>query len=191
MSRLVRRQKLNLSTETKIIFVAAGSIDSENEMLFAALAEACASLGEFQLIIKPHPAKANGDASIQLALQILGDRALLIPAQGNLYDYLAAADVLACIPSTIAFEAMALGVMPIVFEAATVYATNSLVNYQAALFVAHNVEVLREAIQASLAQTTIAQQKQAQWAATLPQVLGDLNTPLSDQLFGALSQINY
>jgi hypothetical protein len=186
LSRKEMRMRLGLPNDNTIMFVAAGSVDAENEMLFAALADACEGLGAFRLIIKPHPAKTYGDESIQLALRILGDAATLIPPDGKLYDYLSAADATVCIPSTIVFEAITLGVMPIAYESAAVYATNSLANYDAAMFVVRDVNALRGALQDVIANGEKSQAKRHKWDETIHKVLGDLRTPLATQLARAL-----
>ena len=71
-SRAETRRRLGLLGNTRIFFVATGSIESENEAFFAVLSEACAGVGDFRLIVKTHPAKPFEDLVLRNALDMIG-----------------------------------------------------------------------------------------------------------------------
>jgi predicted glycosyltransferase len=114
----------------------------------------------------------------------MGDRLRLLPSGAgvDVYDYIAASDAMICIGSTIAFEAMVLGTMPIVFENPATFNVTSLVEFDAALFVARNTDELRLAIDAVQRDLPAAQVRRGHWPQTIERVLGDLRSPLAAQL---------
>lgn len=189
-SRDETRHRLGLPEGTPVFFVATGSIESENESFFAVLSEACAGVGDFRLIVKTHPAKPFGDSVLNRALDIVGkDRAVLMPPDGTLYDYLTAADALICIPSGMVFEALALEVMPISFEDPATFSANSLADFESAIYIVHDANTMRKALQDVIGGSAGAQAKKRVWHDTVARVFADVSTPLGTQLKRALDQI--
>lgn len=189
-SRAETRRRLGLPENTRLFFVATGTIESENEAFFAVLSEACAGVGDFRLIVKTHPAKPFGDSTMQSALNRVGrERAALMPPDGALYDYLTAADALICIPTGMVFEALALEVMPISFEDPATFSANSLADFESAIYVARDANTMREALQDVMADNGRAQAKRRVWPETVARVFADVRTPLGAQLKRALDQL--
>ena len=183
------RARLHLPADQPVLFVALATVAAETEALFATLAEACQVFGQLHLVLKPHPTRPLAGLAQDIAREVIGpDRITLVPADGNMYEYLAAADALVGISSTIAFEAMALEVMPIMFEDPATFTPNSLADYEAALYVVRTPAALRVALSDTLANTAPAQAKKQAWAQTLRYVFRDLETPLAVQLRRALLQ---
>lgn len=186
-SRAELRSRLNWPGDVPVIFVAISLWEPDTHALFGALTEAGMDAGDFRLVVKTHPAKPLEEAAMQETFDALGQhRCSIVPPRGNMYDYIAAADVMVCVGSSIAFEAMALGVMPIVFENPVTFAMNSLADFRAALFVARNGIELRAALLAVLEDSGEAQAKRKAWCETLAYVFHDLVTPLPEQLRAAL-----
>jgi hypothetical protein len=188
-SRAELRRRLNLPANGPVIFAAISIYEPDTQALFGALAEVGTDVGDFRLVVKTHPANPLGDAAVQAVFEVLGrHRCSIVPPGGKMYDYIAAADVLVTVGSSIAFEAMALGVMPIVFENPETFAMNSLVDFQSALFVVHNAGELRTALVAVLKNSDQARAKRQAWPETLAYVFHDLATPLPEQLRAALEK---
>lgn len=189
-SRSELRASLGFPVHSRIVFVALAIRERDTEALFAALVEASSALGDARLVVRTHPNRPAGDPALQAVLQAFGpERIQLMPASGNLYDWIAAADVMVGIGSTIAFEAMALGVMPIVFQNPATFDVTALTEYGDALFVVRDGRELTEAVIAALAGAPNATARQRRWPAVLDSVLGDLNRPLGEQLAGALRTV--
>jgi hypothetical protein len=110
-----------------------------------------------------------------------------MPAAGALYDYVRAADAMVCIGSMIAFEAIALGIMPIVFENPATYPATSLAEYESGLFVTRDAAGLIEAIEDVRIDSRRSRVKRLAWPAVLKDVFGDLDTPLEDQMDEAVN----
>jgi len=91
-----------------------------------------------------------------------------------------------CIGSMIAFEAMALGIMPIVFDNPSTYGSVSLAEYEPALFIVRNAAELHGAIEDVRTDAARARAKRAEWPAMLADVMGDLDAPIAPQLDAAL-----
>jgi hypothetical protein len=108
---------------------------------------------------------------------------------GDIYDYMRAADAMICIGSMIAFEAMALGCMPVVFQNPSTFPALSLAEFEDSLFVARDDEELRDALRAIATGGAADQERRARWARTLTAVLGDILTSLPVQLARALAEL--
>jgi hypothetical protein len=189
-SRESLRQRLGLAPDIPVYFVAIAIVEAETEGLFACIEEALAGQSTFQLLIKTHPNRPGGDASMQAAVATLGrERVGFVPAGADMYEYLAASDTMVCIGSTVAFEAMALDVMPIVYEHAATFAATSLRAFEDALYVVNSPAAMRLAVEECASDAPAARARRTRWAATVSGVFGDLQIPLEEQLQRALAQL--
>jgi hypothetical protein len=184
--RAALRRQLHLAP-LPTFFVALAIVQADTEALFGALIDAARTLPTFQLLVRTHPNRPEGDAALHAVAASMGDRLRVLPSGAgvDVYDYIAASDAMICIGSTIAFEAMVLGTMPIVFENPATFNITSLVEFEAALFVARNAAELTVAIDAVLGDRPAAQARRRQWPGTIERVLGDLRAPLAEQLRAA------
>lgn len=190
--RATIRARLGVADTDPLIFVAIAIIPQETEALFAALESALAGIGRYRLVVKPHPNRPEGDLPLREALSRLGtERAMPLPASLSMYDAITAADAVVCIGSTVAFEAMALGVMPVVFEPPLFYATTSLAHYDDSLWVVREAAGLRDALREIMVMSQLTRRKAERWRETVHSVLGDLQTPLPEQLGRALVQLEF
>ena len=112
-----------------------------------------------------------------------------MPARADVYEYLAASDAVLCIGSWIAFDAMALGVMPFVFQDSATFAGTSLSSYEHGLFVVRGATDLSLAIGEVFSAGPVTAEKKGQWPGIISSVFGDLETPLMSQLSNGIGGI--
>jgi len=183
------RRRLALPLDLPVYFVTLAITEDDTEALFGALVEALGHSAGYRLVVRAHPNRPEGDPSLRSALAALGsDRASLMDPHHDLYDVMRAADAIVCIGSMIAFEAIALGCMPVVFENSSSFPALSLAEFDEGLFVARNGRELAAALQAIGDHDVTVEAKRTRWPDLLARVLGDLDTPLSAQLARALSK---
>jgi len=188
--QLALRGRLNLPKERPVVLVALALIEAETAALFGALTEACIGLPDVMLVIKKHPGKLTQDRAMNDALEELGpDRATLMPAGADVYDYLPAADAMACLGSTIAFDALALGVMPVVFEDRATFAGTSIASYEHSMFIVRDGHELGSALNHILTNSGPFRKRRESWPEVLDKVFGDFDTPLFEQLRNGLEQL--
>jgi hypothetical protein len=186
------RGQLGLPLDRRIYFVTLAIADEDTEALCGALGLALGRADGFRLVVRTHPNRPDGDASLRAALADFGpDRAILMDPRHDIYDHIVAADALVCIGSMIAFEAMALDRMSIVFDNPSSFPALSLAEFQSALFIAHDDRDLAAALGAIEEDSEAVREKRRRWPAMLRDVLGDLDTPLPAQLAEALSQLEH
>ena len=184
------RERLGWPLRERVYFVTLAIVAEDTEALFGAAAEALKGVADYRLIVRTHPNRPEGDPPLRAAMAVFppGRLSLMDPRQ-DIYDHMAAADALICIGSMIAFEAMALGCMPIVFENPSSFPALSLADFTDGLFVARDDRELAAALASIAADDTVAREKRARWPALLSRVLGDRETPLPAQLTRALGQL--
>jgi len=189
-SRMAARAKLGLPAHAPIYFVTLAITERDTEALFGALAGAVEAESGYHLIIRPHPNRPHGDDALADVLRRLGpEHASLMPPQHDVYDVMRASDALVCIGSMIAFEAIALDRMPVVFENPSSFPALSLAEFSDGLFIAHDQDGMRRALAAIATQSEEVADKKQCWPGLLRRVLGDLDTPLPAQLSLALSRL--
>jgi hypothetical protein len=185
------RRRLGLPQEQTIHYVALAIVEAETDGLFACLEPALESAGDFRLLIKTHPNRPRGDASLDAAVRLIGaGRTNYVPPGADMYDYLAASDTMICIGSTVAFEAMALGVMPVVYEHPGTFAATSLRAFDAALYVVNSPATMRQALAEIAEAAPAARARRARFDEVVRGVFGDLETPLDRQLSRAMAALN-
>ena len=188
--RAAMRDRLQLAADATIVFVALAIVEADTEALFGALVDAGAGAANLHFLIRTHPNRPAGDRALRTTLASLGaEHASLVPPNAAIYDYIAAADAMVCIGSMIAFEAMALEVMPIVFDNPATYGAVSLAEYRDGLYVVRTADELRAAIRDVTGNTAAAAAKRRAWPGVLSRVLGDLERPAGEQFTAALDAL--
>jgi hypothetical protein len=174
-----------------VVFVALAIVEADTEALFGALVEACGTdTADLRFLVRTHPNRPAGDRALETTLASLGaSRASLVPAGASIYDYIAASDAMVCIGSVIAFEAMALGVMPIVFDNPATYGVVSVAEYGEGLFAVRSAGELRAAIHHVVRDTGESADKRQAWPRLLSRVFGDLERPAGGQFTNALDAL--
>jgi len=190
-SQAALREKLGIEPEAFVVVVALAIVESDTEALFGSLVGGCGDMDDMRIIVRTHPNRPEGDPALEAALDALGRRrASLMPAQARIYDYIAAADCMVCVGSMIAFEAMALGIMPVVVDNPSAFGAISLAEYDDGLFVVRNARELQAAINEVRNAGPQAAARRALWGAMLGQVMGNLEQPLGEQLDTALARFD-
>jgi hypothetical protein len=188
--RITARARLALPADRILYFVSLAIVEIETEGLFACLESALRGRDGYHLLVKTHPNRPAGDAALRQAVEALGtDRVSVLSAGSDMYDYLAAADAMITIGSTVAFEAMALGVMPVVYEHPGTYAATSLRAFESALFVVDSPASMRHALGEIESGGQEYAGRRACWPAAIGQVFGDMSTPLAGSLDSALRRL--
>jgi len=184
------RRALGVVDVTPLFFVGIAIVEADTEALFGALDEALRGFGPHRLRIRTHPNRPRGDRALQHALEAFGaERAEVVPDHLDLYDAIEASDAMIIIGSTLAFEGMALGCMPVVFENPSTFAANTLREFSDALYVVHDAGGLRLALDQICAGAAEARQKRARWTDAVRSMLGDLWSPLPEQLAHAVDEL--
>lgn len=184
------RASFGVPRDTPMVLVALAILDADTEALCAALANAASAFRDALVVIRPHPNQPQGKGPVAALVEHLGPgRAQLMPVERDIYDALRAADVLVCIGSMVAFEAMALGVMPIVFENPSTFPATSLREFDAGLFVVADAVELAAAMTAVWQDSLVARAKRDAWSRVLQDVFADLQRPLEAQMDEALQTL--
>jgi hypothetical protein len=190
-SREAVRARLRLPLDRPVYFVTLAIVEEDTEALFAALAGAVDAIRDPLLVVRTHPNRPLGDPALTASLARLGEhRAVLMDSRQDIYDHLVAADALVCIGSMIAFEAIALDRMPVVFENPSTFPALSLAEFEDGLFVVRDKAEMETALRAIDCGAEGVRTKQRRWPDLLHRVLGDLETPLPVQLKRALARLD-
>jgi hypothetical protein len=185
------RARLRLPRDRPVYFVTLAIVEEDTQALFGALAGGLDTARNPLLVVRTHPNRPHGDPALTAALARFGpSRAVLMDPRQDIYDHLVAADALICIGSMIAFEAIALGRMPIVFENPSSFPALSLAEFAEGLFVARDEAEMGAALHAIECAGEDIRTKQRHWPDLLRRVLGDLETPLPLQLTRALARLD-
>lgn len=190
-SRQAVRRRLGLSLQGTLYFVTLAIVEEDTQALFGALAAGLDPARDPRLVVRPHPNRPRGDPALMAALAQLGPgRAVLMDPAHEIYDVMVAADALICIGSMIAFEAMALDCMPVVFENPSSFPALSLAEFAEGLFVARDERDMNAALRSIAEAGEDVRARRQHWPDLLHRVLGDLDTPLPLQLKGALASLD-
>jgi len=166
-----------------VVMVALVIRPVENEALLDAVLPQLADFPQLRLLLRPHPVAPQLPSALTRHASIG-----IVPHDVPALPVLAACDALVTPGSTMAFEAMAVGVMPIVYEEPSTFSFNSLADYANSLFVVRDRQGLRQALASIIAKGPEDRRRRELWPATVEAVLGDLQTPLARQFEEALGK---
>jgi len=142
------RRTLGLDTLAVIFLVATSVMKAESLGLLIALRHALETLPVLPYVVfKSHPAMPLDSEFLELVgprLESVGYRVL--PPDAPIYEYVAAADGVLLSGSTVGWEAMLLGVVPIVFESLTTFPATSMSEIEEACFLVHDASELSRAM---------------------------------------------
>lgn len=187
--RAEARRHIGVAAGAKVIVVATSVVRSDSRALLAAIPEIAAAFPSARIAVQLHPALRGQRALFDRAVAAAAGRVTAIPPDVRHYEYLRAADALVLAGSTIAFEAIALGVMPIAFEIPGSYSAFSMAAFSDGMFVARGRGELLDALRVTLECGVTAERKRAAWPRLLEDVFGDLNCDLDAMLERALSSV--
>lgn len=146
---------------------------------------------DFKVSIKTHPAWQFTDADLQaFCLRYGFAKPMLIDPKENFYFELAKSDLLISSGTQLAFEAILLGVAPIVFESNSVFTPTNFSYFKDSCFLARNLNELEEAIMEALSRGKEYEHKSDTWESFSKNIFGDLTQDLEYKLLtNALANI--
>lgn len=171
------------------VYVAISTVLEETVTLIGALVDAFAELPDALLVLRTHPALALSADTLARLLAEAGLAGRWSPAPPDLYEGLARCHALVTTPSTLAFEAVALGIAPVVFENPGTYNANSVAEHDDAFFITRSSRELASALRAVHDGAPVVTAKRERWGALLAAAFSDLATPLESQLASALRAV--
>lgn len=189
LRRLLRsRQVAKPPTERKQVVLVPVSLDRQEALNLAVLlAEAMKGReARLHICLKGHPANDHS-ALIAEFLHHLNPALNVeaIPAQGALYTGILAARALVMTGSTVGLEALALGVVPIVYQNGHMfsYTMSSLYAVRDAVVMVNNASGLAVALDRVLAETVPFSELRERWPAAVDSMLGGLAGEAPEDLF--------
>jgi hypothetical protein len=145
--RVGLRASLGIPADATVLLVATAVSREEARGLFAALAETLPRDKEVRLIFKSHPALPMDAEFTRMVGERGGSASYHILTPGvEFYDVLAAADAVVLTSSTLALEAVVLGVLPIVFDSGAVFDPKAVEPDECGGLLVRNAEELGGAI---------------------------------------------
>jgi hypothetical protein len=105
----------------------------------------------------------------------------------QMYEFMGASDAVITGGSTLAFEAIALGVMPILFESPSAFSASSFTPFEQACFIVNDGRQLRRAIDSTLSDDALAIGKRQHWPDIVREVFGDARVDPGPQFLAALA----
>lgn len=181
------RRGLGLRPQDAAVLIGLGVVQDETHALFAALEHALRELPRVRCFVRTHPNRPLGDAAMAAAIAASHGRVAVLPPEAGLYAAMSACDAMVTIGSTVVFEAMALGCMPIVFDAVQTFPATSLSHFEESLYVVDSGPAVARALAETTTGSPVAAAKRSTWPNAVREVFGDLDTPLPAQLESALS----
>lgn len=186
-SKVEARAALGLPPRGQVIVVATSVVRTDSDALLGLLPEVARRFADVTIAVQLHPAVSALHGPLDAAQQGPdGGRLLVVPSGGSHYEYLRAADVLLFAGSTIAFEAIALGAMPVAYEVPGAYSAFSMKAFDDAMFVVREPMGLFEALTEALTNAPGAARRRTAWPRLLTDVFGDLRADLDETLVRSL-----
>jgi hypothetical protein len=139
--------RLGLDVRTKVLVVATAVSREEAMGLLIALGKCAAELGQWFVAFKSHPALSLEHEFVRLVGVNLGSsRYRILESLEELYDSLSVAQAVVLNHSTVTFESLMLGVLPIVFDSGAVFDPKAMEPHEWEGVSARNAEELRVAL---------------------------------------------
>lgn len=174
------RKRYGFPESEKIFLVVMNWIEKEGMALISALAEAEKKMDKkFRFVLRSHP-HVRYDESILTFLRKSGSKLnySFLNDDVSLYDAISMSDGIIQVPTTLGYEAMAIGIMPIVYENRHIFNVNSLEELRDCVPVAHSWEELRAAVYSVINGDEKIDSFRSNWPAVLEMFFYDLkNNP--------------
>ena len=136
-------KRLGVNRTTKILVVATSVSRQDAEGLLAALQECAAVLGGAMIMFRSHPALPLEKEFLEAARSCAGlSQSRVLGSVEELYDALLLANAAVVNNSTVAFEALVLGVAPVIFDSGSVFDPKAMESDEWAGMIASNAEQL-------------------------------------------------
>ena len=144
-------KRLGVNRTTKILVVATSVSRQDAEGLLAALQECAAVLEGAMIMFKSHPALPLEKKFLEVARSCVGlSQCRVLASVQELYDALLLANVAIVNNSTVAFEALVLGVVPVIFDSGSVFDPKAMESDEWAGMIASNAEQLGLVLQSAM-----------------------------------------
>ena len=141
-------KRLGVDWGTKILVVATAVSRPDAEGLFEALGQCAGYLGNMVVMFRSHPALALEKEFKAIVGSRLGSSQYrLLASVEELYDALSLADIAVVNHSTVALEALVLGVLPVIFDSGAVFDPKALESDEWAGMIASNAEELSRVLE--------------------------------------------
>lgn len=171
--RALLRTKKDLEPGLWQLFLAGSVSPKENRGMIHALLNALGGLPSLVLFFRAHPTRPFPENLLR-ALGRHPKVANILPATAASYlKHLATSRVLVSGGSSIVFEAMALGVMPVVYESPAEFSPSSLRGFADSLFVARSSRELSRGITDVLSRGPIYRNRQKKWPSLCRAIYGN------------------
>jgi hypothetical protein len=136
-------RRLGVERSAKVVVVATSVSRQDAEGLLAALQECAPLLADTMILFRSHPALPLEKEFVEVAQACVGpSRYRVLTSVEELYDGLLLADVAVVNNSTVAFEALVLGVAPVIFDSGSVFDPKAMEPDEWAGMIASNAEQL-------------------------------------------------
>jgi len=184
------RHRHNLPEDGLVVMIATSVVATDATAMLKAVAAALPQVRPRCVLVRIHPAcPLPDDVWTTLELAAAGAELRRVSSAEHLSELMAASDVVVTGGSTLAFEAMALGVMPILFESPGDFSASSFAPFEQACFVVRNERTLSEALQAVTGRSVEWSRRVAVWPALCRDVFGDLSLDPAERLASALAAL--
>ena len=184
------RRAHDLPDEGTVVFVATSVVATDALAMVRAVARAVQDLHAPFVLVRVHPAMGlPGQVWQELEEAVGSSRLRRITSSEHLYELMAAADVVITGGSTLAFEAMALGVMPVLFESPGDFSASSFAPFGHACFVVRNAAALAAALRDVVEQSPEWGRRVAAWPQLGRDVFGDIHHDRNERFHSALGAL--
>jgi len=190
VTRAQWRQKHELPQDGTVLFVATSVVATDAMAMVTAVAAVLDDVPVRCVLVRVHPAMAVPDHVWSALERVVGpSNVRRVSSSEHLYELMAAADVVVTGGSTLAFEAMALGVMPVLFESSGDFSASAFGPFSHACFVVRNTATLSAALSAVVHRTPEWAHRVAEWPQLGDAVFGDPRADRAERFHSALRRL--
>ncbi len=184
------RRALRIDPLAAVFLVATSVVKAESLALLIALRQALETLPIMPYVIfKGHPAMPlDSDFHQLVGLRLQSEGYRVLPPDAQIYEYVAAADAVILSGTTVGWEAMLLGVVPIVFESRTVFAATSMNDIEQACFVVHDASELSRAMRLTIDRDARVRDIHAHWDDAVGQMFDQIDKDPNERFVQILTK---
>lgn len=166
------RAEFRVADRDLVLYVAASPLYGETTSMLTSLFAALKDIGGRPYVVfKTHPSEPRlAELQALFAKSLSSDQYLFLSHLTPFYEILSACDGILLTGSTVGAEAIALGVVPVIFECSAQFGNNSLADHRESALHAHDRESLASVLRELRNHGPTLQQKQAHWPKTLQQI---------------------
>jgi hypothetical protein len=171
-------------SRSKSVVISFSADPIASKLMLKTVLKVSAILHDFKVNVKTHPAWQFTEADLQAFCSKYGfAEPTLIDPKEDFYFKLANSGLLISSGTQLAFEAILLGVAPIVFESNSVFTPTNFSSFKDSCFLATNLNELEEAITEVISRGKEFERKRDTWESFSNNLFGDLTQDLGYKLF--------